>query len=148
MTTGITINTYSPTPIEDGPVRVINEDKGGHIIAYVEKYLEWKRENARVQIMGDCISACTMLTGIVSSDRVCVGPKASLQFHAAGTSRDGGKTQVANPDGSRKIDKGGTEILRKIYPANILRWIDRNGGLSNKMLVLKGKELHRFYRAC
>ena len=38
--------------------------------------------------------------------------------------------------------------MNAIYPAGIRAWIKRNGGLSQKIIMLKGRELASLYPRC
>ena len=63
----------------------ISDDVGGRIGAYVEQYSQVKQNGERVVIDGTCLSACTLVLGIVPRDRICVTRRAMLGFHAAWT---------------------------------------------------------------
>ena len=54
-----------------------------------------------VVIDGPCLSACTLLTGIIPSDRVCVTQRAVLGFHAASYYDDASRSLVPTRQGSR-----------------------------------------------
>ena len=45
----------------------------------------------RVVIDGPCLSACTMVLGVIPRDRICVTPRARLGFHAAWHPDDSGR---------------------------------------------------------
>ncbi len=61
----------------------ISGDPGGEVAAYLHKYEEIRDSGQRVVIDGPCLSACTLLTGIIPRNRVCVTSRAVLGFHAA-----------------------------------------------------------------
>ena len=63
-------------------VRIVN-DPGGEISSYVLTFKKMRAAGERVVIDGPCLSACTLLTGIVPHNRVCVTKRAILGFHAA-----------------------------------------------------------------
>src|SRR6202035_3334864 len=63
-------------------VRIVN-DPGGEVSSYVQKFEEMRAAGDRVVIDGPCLSACTLLTGIIPRVRVCVTSRAALGFHAA-----------------------------------------------------------------
>ena len=77
-----------------------------------------------VIIDGPCLSACTMVLGVIPRDRLCVTPRARLGFHAAWQLNEAGR-QVTSPDG--------TELLMSAYPQPIRDWIARRGGLSPRL---------------
>lgn len=90
-------------------------------------------------IDGTCSSACTLVLGIVPSDRICVTANAQLGFHAAW--RPGFL-------GFRVINEPATRTLLSFYPNPIRQWIARNGGLGTEMMYLSGRELMAMYREC
>jgi hypothetical protein len=117
----------------------IADDRGGRIGTYIDKYESLKASNETVVIDGMCASACTIVLGTISPDRICITPKANLGFHAAWDFGPGGQ-QVTNPVATR--------MLYQIYPSHIKRWISRRGGLKPGMIFLRGRELAGMYKPC
>lgn len=120
-------------------VRIVN-DRGGQVSAYIHKYREIRNSGQRVVIDGPCLSACTLLTGIIPSDRICVTRRAMLGFHAASYYNDASRRFVPTRSGSRYV--------MTLYPAAIRRWIRRHGGLTPHLIELRGRALDSFYRTC
>ena len=119
-------------------MRII-DDRGGNIGQYWTRYMAVRDSGEQVVIDGTCSSACTMVLGIVPTDRICVTQNAVLGFHAAW--RPGFL-------GLKVINSPATRTLWSFYPASIRRWITRNGGLGSAMLYLSGPELFAIYREC
>jgi hypothetical protein len=117
----------------------ISEDRGGRIGTYVDKYQGLRASGEQVMIDGLCASACTIVLGAVPHDRICVTPRANLAFHAAWDFGSNGRT-VTNPEA--------TQMLYDMYPAQIRRWIATRGGLTPRMIFLRGKQLASMYRPC
>jgi len=117
----------------------ISDDVGGRIGAYVEQYSQVKQTGERVVIDGACLSACTLVLGIVPRDRICVTRRAMLGFHAA---------WMPGPEGKPIPSSAGTQALWELYPQHVKRWISSRGGLSAKMMFLRGKELSAMYPEC
>jgi hypothetical protein len=119
-------------------VRIVG-DYGGQIGPYLEQFAALRHSGERVIIDGPCLSACTMVLGVIPRDRICVTPRARLGFHAAW-----------NPgnDGAPVRSNGGTQLLMEIYPQHVRQWIARRGGLKQHMVYLSGRELTSMYRAC
>src|SRR5215468_9673922 len=119
-------------------VRIVS-DYGGQIGPYIEQFAALRSSGERVVIDGPCLSACTMLLGIIPRDRICVTRRARLGFHAAWNPGD---------DGAPIVSRGGTQLLMEIYPQQVRQWINRRGGLTQRMVYLSGRELTSMYRTC
>lgn len=117
----------------------ITDDQGGKIGDYWSRYMALRASGEQVVIDGKCVSACTMVLGIVPQDRICVTPKAVLGFHAAWRPGFLGFEIVNDP---------ATRTLWNLYPVPIRQWIARNGGLGLQMIYLSGPELFAMYRQC
>jgi hypothetical protein len=117
----------------------ISNDKGGQIGPYLDAYVNLRKSGQRVVIDGPCLSACTIVLGVMPRDRICVTPRAQLGFHAAW-----------NPgrNGRPVLSQAGTKALWDIYPGEIRTWLLRRGGLKPKMVYLAGSELMSMYRPC
>ncbi len=117
----------------------ISDDVGGRIGAYVDQYAAVRNSGERVVIDGVCLSACTLVLGIVPRNRICVTRRATLGFHAA---------WMPGPAGKPVPSAVGTQALWDIYPTHVKRWINARGGLSSKMVFLRGRELLSMYPEC
>jgi hypothetical protein len=117
----------------------IGDDPGGRIGSYLEAYAMLRSTGQFVVIDGACLSACTLVLGMIPSERVCVTPRARLGFHAAWTPDENGRP-VRSPMGTR--------VLMDIYPPKVRNWIRRKGGLTHRMIFLQGRELAAMYRPC
>lgn len=128
----IAVNSSSAT------VRIA-DDRGGQIGSYMRTYAMVRSSGERVVIDGPCLSACTLLVGIIPPDRVCVTRRARLGFHAAW-----------RPDalGRPHPSALGTQVLWQVYPAKVRHWIRRHGGLSPRMIYLHGRELNAMFHPC
>ncbi len=91
-------------------VRIVN-DPGGEVSSYVQKFQEMRASGERVVIDGPCLSACTLLTGFVPRDHVCVTSRAVLGFHAASYYDDASRSLVPTREGSR--------LVMRLYPPEI-----------------------------
>jgi hypothetical protein len=117
----------------------IHADSGGRIEDYLSKYRNARATNERVVIDGACLSACTLVLGIVPRDRICVTANATLGFHSAWEHDDRGHA-VISPRWTR--------VVLAHLPGSIREWIARRGGLHSEMLYLHGHELVQFVPAC
>jgi len=117
----------------------IADDRGGRIGTYVDKYQGLRTSGETVIIDGLCASACTIILGAVAHDKICVTSAATLGFHAAWDFGANGRA-VTNPEA--------TQMLYSMYPSSVRHWISRRGGLTPKMIFLRGKELQALYKPC
>ena len=125
--------------IASAEIRII-DDPGGEVSQYVQAFHELRKAGEHLVIDGPCLSACTLFTGIIPHDDVCVTRRAVLGFHAALYLDDARHTLVPN--------RQGTQVLLRLYPPEIRDWIDRHGGLKPEYITLRGEELSALYSAC
>jgi len=118
----------------------ITSDPGGQIGPYLENLASLRSSGERVVIDGPCLSACTMVLGVIPRDHLCVTPRARLGFHTAWRPDDA--------TGRPVVSRDGTQLLMSVYPQPVRNWIARRGGLSPHMMYLTGRELVSMYPAC
>jgi hypothetical protein len=112
---------------------------GGQVGPFLDLFEQVRDSGERVVIDGPCLSACTLVLSMVPNNRICVTRRAVLGFHAA-----------------RSIDRRGrmyreseaSELVLEAYPAPVRGWILRHGGLTSRLLLLRGRELNAFYPVC
>jgi len=117
----------------------ISDDPGGQLGPYLQKLAVLRSSGEQVVIDGKCLSACTMVLGVIPHDHICVTSRAQLGFHAAWRPDDSGR-QVTSREG--------TELLMDNYPPQVRDWISRRGGLTPHMIFLSGRELASMYPTC
>jgi hypothetical protein len=116
----------------------IQNDMGGSLGQYLLKFTRLRDSGDRIVIDGNCFSACTLVT-MIPKERICVTQRAVLGFHAG---------WIDDPTGTRPTSAEGTSTLFELYPPTIRNWITNHGGLSTRMILLKGRELRSFYSLC
>jgi len=140
LLTGLLAATFLLTGASTGFAVVrIADDRGGQIGRYVELYDQLRASGQTIMIDGLCASACTIVLGGIPRDRICVTPNANLAFHAAWNFGTGGRTSP-NPEATR--------MLYSMYPSRVRHWIANRGGLSPRMIFLRGRQLETMYRPC
>lgn len=97
---------------------VITNDVGGYLDQYEAKWREIAANGNPVEIRGMCQSACTMITGIVPKERICVGGKGYLSFHQA--------QWHGNPN---RPSPSGTRWMYDHYSPEVQGWITAKGGV-------------------
>jgi hypothetical protein len=117
----------------------ISEDRGGQIGRYLQAFAALRSSGENVVIDGNCLSACTLILGLVPRERVCATANARFGFHAA---------WMPDNDGRPVTSPLGTQALWNIYPVSVRRWISRHGGLSRKMIYLQGHDLGGIVASC
>lgn len=98
----------------------IQKDGGGSMLEYISKYVGIKETGARVVVDGDCVSACTLLTGLLPRTQVCVTPNARFGFHSASV------PDPVIPLISRHSIIG-TAFARSLYPTWVHEWVKQLG---------------------
>jgi hypothetical protein len=119
-------------------VRILSSP-GGQVGPFIELFDKVRESGERVVIDGPCLSACTLVLMTVPSERICVTRRAVLGFHAA-RSMDRRGQMYAEPEASKAVQEA--------YPEPIRNWISRRGGLTSRMLLLRGRELAAIYPSC
>src|SRR5262245_17896734 len=119
-------------------VRILSSP-GGQVGPFIELFDKVRQSGERVVIDGPCLSACTLVLMTVPSERICVTRRAVLGFHAARSIDRRGRV-YAEPEASRAVQEA--------YPEPIRNWIARRGGLTSRMLLLRGRELAAIYPSC
>jgi hypothetical protein len=112
---------------------------GGQVGPFLDLFERMRDSGERIVIDGPCLSACTLVLSMVPTDRICVTRRAVLGFHAA-RSMDRRGRMYAEPEAS--------ELVMEAYPAAVRGWIHRHGGLSSRLLLLRGRELATIYPSC
>ena len=112
---------------------------GGQVGPFLELFERVRASGERVVIDGPCLSACTLVLDLVPSERICVTRRAILGFHAARSVDQRGR-MYAEPEAS--------QLVLEAYPAAVRDWIRRRGGLSSRLLLLRGRELAAIYPSC
>jgi hypothetical protein len=112
---------------------------GGQVGPFLDLFERVRASGERVVIDGPCLSACTLVLSVVPDDRICVTRRAILGFHAA-RSIDRRGRMSAEPEAS--------ELVLETYPAAVRGWIRSRGGLTSRLLLLRGRELAAIYPRC
>ena len=120
-------------------VRIVSSP-GGAVDAYLAAFARVRQSGERVIIDGPCLSACTLVLSTIPRNRICVTRRAVLGFHAPRWfyPRTGYTTRA--PDATRAVTAS--------YPPGIRAWIKRRGGLTQKPIYLRGRELAALYPRC
>ena len=118
----------------------IRSSPGGAVEAYLAAFARVRQSGQRVVIDGPCLSACTLVLSTIPRNRICVTRRAVLGFHAPRWyDLQSGRTTRA-PEATRAVTA--------TYPAGVRAWIKKRGGLTQKVIYLRGKELSALYPRC
>jgi hypothetical protein len=126
------------SPPAQAEVRIL-ASPGGQVGPFLDLFERVRDSGERVVIDGPCLSACTLVLSMVPNNRICVTRRAVLGFHAA-RSMDRRGRMYAEPEAS--------ELVLEAYPAPVRGWIRNRGGLSSRLLLLRGRELAAIYPSC
>ena len=112
---------------------------GGQVGPFLDLFERVRASGERVVIDGPCLSACTLVLSMVPSDRICVTRRAILGFHGA---------RSVDPLGHLYAEPEASELVLEAYPAAVRGWIRHRGGLTSRLLLLRGRELAAIYPRC
>ena len=121
-----------------GEIRIL-ASPGGQVGPFLDLFERIGASGERVVIDGPCLSACTLVLSLVPSERICVTRRAALGFHAA---------RSIDRRGRLYAEPAASELVLQAYPAGVRRWIRRRGGLTSRLLLLRGRELAALYPTC
>jgi hypothetical protein len=136
---GIAAITIAMAVLPASATKRISDDPGGQLGPYLQRLAALRTSGEQVVIDGRCLSACTMVLGVIPRDHICVTSRAQLGFHAAW-----------RPDktGHQVTSRDGTQLMLDNYPKQIREWIEQRGGLSPRMMYLSGRDLASMYPTC
>jgi hypothetical protein len=118
----------------------VTGDLGGEVTSYIRKFQEIRESGERLVIDGPCLSACTLFAAFVPPDQVCVTRRAVLGFHGATLYDDARHRLVPT--------RRGTALVMHVYPPEIRNWIARHGGLTQRIIMMRGHDLAALFRTC
>jgi hypothetical protein len=126
------------SPPAQSEIRIL-ASPGGQVGPFLDLFERVRASGERVVIDGPCLSACTLVLSMVPNDRICVTRRAILGFHAA---------RSVDPLGRIYAEPEASELVLAAYPSGVRSWIRRRGGLTSRLLLLRGRELAAIYPSC
>jgi hypothetical protein len=133
----VAFGLFAALPVS-AEVRILGSP-GGEVGPFVQLFEVVRQSGERVVIDGPCFSACTLVLSMVPRSRICVTRRAVLGFHGARSVDRLGRFR-AEPEAS--------QLVLATYPAPVREWIQRRGGLSSRLLMLRGRELTAMFTTC
>jgi ATP-dependent protease ClpP protease subunit len=135
----VVVSALFPEFTAQADVRILSSP-GGAVDAYLAAFARVRQSGERVVIDGPCLSACTLVLSTIPRNRICVTRRAVLGFHAPRWYYPGtGQTMRASE---------ATRAVTASYPPGVRAWIKKRGGLTQKVIYLRGKELAALYPRC
>jgi hypothetical protein len=125
-------------PPAQAEIRILGS-AGGQVGPFLDLFERVRASGERVVIDGPCLSACTLVLSMVPNDRICVTRRAILGFHAA---------RSIDPRGRIYAEPQASELVLEAYPSAVRGWIRHRGGLTSRLLLLRGRELAAIYPSC
>ena len=120
-------------------VRIVSSP-GGAVDAYLAAFARVRQSGERVVIDGPCLSACTLVLSTIPRNRICVTRRAVLGFHAPRWFEPTSGHTWRAPEATRAVTAS--------YPAGVRAWIKKRGGLTQKVIYLRGQDLAALYPRC
>ena len=93
---------------------IVSRDLGGSVMQRYRELNQLRLSNTRVELRGQCVSACTMYLGL---SQACVTPNARLGFH--GPFRRGQNKTLAGSSSS--------QLMAAHYPTPLRKWFLAEG---------------------
>jgi hypothetical protein len=135
----VVVSALFPEFTAQADVRILSSS-GGAVDAYLAAFARVRQSGERVVIDGPCLSACTLVLSTIPRNRICITRRAVLGFHAPRWYYPGtGQTMRASE---------ATRAVTASYPPGVRAWIKKRGGLTQKVIYLRGKELAALYPRC
>src|SRR5580700_9352451 len=125
-------------PPAQAEVRIL-ASPGGQVGPFLELFERVRTSGERVVIDGPCLSACTLVLSMVPPERICVTRRAVLGFHAA---------RSMDRRGRLYAEREASALVLQTYPSGVRNWIVHRGGLTSRLLLLRGSELTALYPTC
>jgi hypothetical protein len=113
---------------------------GGEVESFLRLFAVLRESGERIIIDGPCYSACTLVLSTIPRERICVTRRAVLGFHGARLFDDHGNEYA--------VPRSLNTAVAEVYPKPVQDWIARRGGLTKRMITLRGAELYRYYPRC
>jgi hypothetical protein len=120
-------------------VRILSSP-GGEVGHYLRLFAQLRQSGERIIIDGPCLSACTLVLSTIPRSRICVTRRAVLGFHAP---------RLVDREGRiYRAPSQATRVVTAAYPPAVQAWIRRHGGLTHRLILLRGRELAALYPRC
>ena len=133
----ILVAVFSALPVR-ADFRILSSS-GGEVSSYLAVFARVRQSGERVIIDGPCLSACTLVLSTIPRSRICVTRRAVLGFHAP---------HWIDQSGHSWRTRESTRTVTASYPAGVRAWIKKRGGLTQKVIYLRGRELAALYPHC
>ena len=134
----VLVAVFSTLPVR-ADFRILSSS-GGEVSSFLSVFARVRQSGDRVIIDGPCLSACTLVLSTIPKNRICVTRRAVLGFHAP--------KYVDPRSGRMSGSPEATRIVTQSYPAGVRAWIKKRGGLTRKVIYLRGRELAALYPHC
>jgi hypothetical protein len=118
VVTTVAVPTLTYTPPPGAMSSVIYNDLGGKIYEYNARWFRLAAMGGKVDIMGGCESACTLVMAHIPKERICFGRNGYLAFHQA---RRSPSDNTPAPEA--------THSMFESYPDDIRGWLVAKGGV-------------------
>ena len=125
----VLVAVFSTLPVR-ADFRILSSS-GGEVSSYLAVFARVRQSGDRVIIDGPCLSACTLVLSTIPKNRICVTRRAVLGFHAP--------KYVDPRSGRMSRSSEATRIVTQSYPAGVRAWIKKRGGLTQKVIYLRGR---------
>lgn len=127
-------------PAQAQGVKIVRNDPGGSVESRLREIAQLRLEGTRIEIRGQCVSACTMLLGLPNT---CVARSSRLGFH-------GPQSQYYGVSLAPEQFDYWSRVMADHYPAQIRAWFIKEARQTTMgVITISGSEAIRMgARAC
>lgn len=123
------------------PFKIEMFDPGGEVGTYIRFFERVRDSGLDVIVDGECVSACTLLMGIIPKERICLTSRSSFGFHQAAD----GETGQAVPDITKRLNR---YFYPKVVKDWIANWEKEHGPLTLDVVYMLPDDFKGYYKMC
>ncbi len=122
--------------VNPSEIVISEQDPGGDVEDHIKFFHYVKDAGIKIRVAGECVSACTLMLGILPRDKICIDEeKGSFGFHLARTSSEG-DVELTN-----RLD-------RMFYPTVVNTWLKAHGPQTLEVQYMMPEDFKGYLHYC